>query len=111
MLEKIDSCQNDPLKSTEKKAKHMLSGYSWITCCSFIKSKNEWGYYREKHCMEMFCKDLRNQAMKIINYDKKEMIPLTDKELESYQKQTVCYICEKKSSTDKNDEDTFKKNP
>ena len=29
--------------------------------------------------MEMFCKDLRNQAIKIINYEKKEMIPLTDK--------------------------------
>ena len=28
--------------------------------------------------MEMFCKDLRNQAMKIINYEKKEMISLSE---------------------------------
>ena len=32
LLEKIDSCQNDPEKSPkEKKAEHTLSGYSWIT--------------------------------------------------------------------------------
>ena len=43
--------------------------------------------------MEVFCKDLRNQAMEIINYEKKEMIPLIDKETESYEKQKVCYIC------------------
>ena len=41
--------------------------------------------------------------MKIINYEKKEMIPLTYEETESYEMQKVCYICEKKFSTDKND--------
>ena len=43
----------------------------------------------------MFCKDLRNQAIKTINYEKKKMIPLTDEEKESYKKQKVCYICKK----------------
>ena len=51
--------------------------------------------------MEMFCKDLRNLAMKIINYEKKEMIPLTNEEKESYEKQKVCHICEKEFSTNK----------
>ena len=37
--------------------------------------------------MEGFCKDLKGQAMKIINYEKKEIIPLTNKEKESYEKQ------------------------
>ena len=46
--------------------------------------------------MEMFCKNLRNQAMKIINYEKKEMIPLTNEETQSYEKQKVCYIREKR---------------
>ena len=32
--------------------------------------------------MERFYKDLRKHEMKIINYEKKEMIPLTDKETE-----------------------------
>ena len=81
LIKTIDICQNNPEKSsTEKKAEH--TGYSWITCCSFDESKNEWSYYRGKNCMEMFCKDLRNQAMKTINYEKKEMIQLTDEETE-----------------------------
>ena len=59
--------------------------------------------------MGMFRKDLRDQAMKISNYEKKEMIPLTDEETEFYEKQKFCYICKKEFSTDKNDENTFKK--
>ena len=54
--------------------------------------------------MEVFCKDLRDQAMKIINYEKKEKIPLTDEETEFNEKQKICYICEKELSIDKNDE-------
>ena len=45
--------------------------------------------------MEKFCKELREYAAKIINYEKKEMIPLTDNENKSYRKQKVCYICKK----------------
>ena len=50
--------------------------------------------------MESFCKDLREHTMKIINYEKKEMIPLTDEENKSYKKQKVCYVCKKEFSTD-----------
>ena len=103
LLEKMDTCKNNnPEESyTEKKAKHKPSGYSRVTCCSFDKSKTEWNYYRGKDSMEKFCKDLRDQAMKIINYEKKEIIPLTNEEKESYEKQKVCYICKKEFSTDK----------
>ena len=44
----------------------------------------------------------------MINYEKKEMILLTDIETESYEKQNVYYICEKECSTDKNDKNAFK---
>ena len=72
LLEKIDTCQNNQNKSyMEKKAKHKPSGYSIVTCCSFNKSKTERNYYRGKECMKRFCKDLRNQATKIVNYEKK----------------------------------------
>ena len=77
----------------KKKAKHTPSGYSWFTCCSFDISKNKLSYYRGKYCMEMFCKDIRDQSMNIINYAKKEMIPLTNEETEFYEKQKVCHIC------------------
>ena len=50
--------------------------------------------------MEMFCEDLRSLAMKIINCEEKEMIPLTNEETWSYEKQKVCHICKKELSTD-----------
>ena len=97
MLKKIDTFQNNPKESyTEKKSKYKPSGYSQVTCCSFDKQKTEWNYYRREDCMERFCKDLRIQAMKIINYEKKEIIPLTNEEKESYEKQKVCYMCQKR---------------
>ena len=109
LLQKINTCQNNPEKSyTEKKAKHKPSGYSLVKCCSFDNTKNESSYYRGKDCMKIFCKDLRDQAMKIINYEKKEMIPLTDEEKESYENQDVCYICEKEFCTNKNNKKEFK---
>ena len=43
--------------------------------------------------MKGFCKDLIEHATKIINYDKKEMIPLTDEENKSYKKaKSMLYI-------------------
>ena len=59
--------------------------------------------------MERFCIDLRDHAMKIINYEEKEMTPLTDKENKSYEERKVCYICKKEFSTDENDKNTFKR--
>ena len=37
--------------------------------------------------------DLREHARKIINYEKKEMIPLTKEEKEFHNMQKVCHIC------------------
>ena len=58
--------------------------------------------------MKRFSKDLKNWAMKVINYEKKEMIPLTNDEKKSFEKQKVCYICKKEFCTYKNDEKEFK---
>ena len=76
---------------------HTTSGYSLFTNCLFDITKNKLDCYRGKYCMERFCKDLKKRATKIINYEEKEMIPLTDKENKSYEKQKVCYICKKNS--------------
>ena len=45
--------------------------------------------------MKKFCKDLREHAMKIINYEKKRIVPLTTKEEICYNKQEICYIYKK----------------
>ena len=55
--------------------------------------------------MERFCKDLRENALKIIDYEKKEIMPVTDEENNSYKKQKVCFICKKQFNTDDDDDD------
>ena len=43
--------------------------------------------------MKNLCKDFRDQAMKIINYKEKEMIPLTDEEMSFIKtKKFVTYV-------------------
>ena len=74
LLEKIGTCYNNPEEpSTTEIIKHTPSGYSLFTHCSFDKSKNKLDYYRGDNCLET----LREHATKIINYEKKDMIPLT----------------------------------
>ena len=58
--------------------------------------------------MKMFCKDLRDQAIKIINYEEKEMIPLINEEKETHENQKTCYICEQEFCTDENNKKEFK---
>ena len=50
--------------------------------------------------MKIFCKDLKDQAMKIINCKKKEIIPLTNEEKESYENQEICHIRKKEFNND-----------
>ena len=93
---KMSTCQNNPNKSsTIKINKHTPSGYSIFTSCSFDESKNKISYYRGDDCMKKFCKDLREHSTKIINYEKKKMIPLTTEEKIYHNKQKICYICKK----------------
>ena len=80
LLEKVNTCHNNPKKlSTTKINKHTASGYSLFTHCSFDVTKNKLDCYRGKNCLKNFCLDLREHATKIINYEKKEMIPLIKK--------------------------------
>ena len=47
---------------------------------------------RGRNCMKNFCLDLKKHATKIINYEKKEMIPLTKEEEKNHNNQKVCHI-------------------
>ena len=67
LLEKIDTCYNNPEESSTTKINHHTpSGYSIFTHCSFDKSKNKLNYYRCGDCMKRFCEDLKEHAIKII---------------------------------------------
>ena len=43
---------------------------------------NKHDHYRGKNCVKKFCKDLKEDTVKIINYEKKEIASLTSKEHE-----------------------------
>ena len=102
-LEKINACHDNPKKSsTTKTNKHTPSGYSLFAHYSFDTTNNKLDYYRRQKSMKNFCLDLRQHATKIINYEKKEIIPLTKKEKDWHNMEKVCHICKKVFSTDYN---------
>ena len=83
LLEKINTCHNDPEKSSKSKInKHTPSGYSLFTRCLFYIKENQLDCYRREDCMKKFCENLRENVLRIINYQKK-----------NYTK--ICYICKK----------------
>ena len=101
LLEKMSTCQNNPNESsTTEINKHTPSGYSLFTHCSFDQTKNKLNHCRGKDCMKKFCKDLREHATGITNYEKKKMTPLTTKERIYHNEQEICYI--RKKEFDKN---------
>ena len=88
LLEKMNTCHNNPEKaSTTKVNKHTPSGYSLFTCSPFDTIDNNFDYYRGEVCMKKFCEDLKKHVTRIINHEKKEMVPLTREEENTYHRQ------------------------
>ena len=97
MLKKVQSCQNNPEKSyAEKKARHEPSGWSTFIRCSFDEKENKLDHNRGKDCIEKLCKKLKERIMEIINFKKKDMIPLTNKEILSLMKNKKYVVYVKK---------------
>ena len=72
LLQKINTCYNNPENwSITKINKHVASGCSLFTHCSFDVTKNKLDFYRGKSCMKNFSKDLEEFVIKVINYKKK----------------------------------------
>ena len=102
-------CQNNPNESyLERKAIYEPCGYSLSLVSLFDSKQNKRSFYRGKDCIKRFCSDLKELGTKIINYEQKEMIPLTDKENKFYEEKEKCYICQKKFCYDKNKKKEFK---
>ena len=95
LLKKCDLVKIIPKILTQRKnVKRKPPGYAWCAIYSFDETKNRRYFYRGKDCIEKFCKDLKELGTEIINFQEKEMIPLTNKEIKSYEKQKLCHICE-----------------
>ena len=56
----------------------------------------------EKDCIEKFCKDLKELGKEMINFKKKEMIPLTNKELSLMKSKKYVIYVKKRFCDDKN---------
>ena len=80
---KTQSSQNNPEESyTERSAIHEACDYLIDLVTSYDPNRHI--FYRGKYCTKKLCKDLKEQAMEIINFEEKEMTPLTDDEIRNY---------------------------
>ena len=57
-----------------------------FTCCLFGAKENKLDSYRGKDCTKKFCENLRERVLRIINYEKKKIIPLTKEERKVHRK-------------------------
>ena len=99
------SCQSNPDKSyTERKAIHEPCGYSLDLALSFDVKENKQIVFTEANIIKKFCKELNEICTRIVNYEQKEMTPLTDKEKKYYeeQKKNATYIKKGFTTTKKN---------
>ena len=64
---------------TEQKAIHIPCGCSLDLVSLFGWKENMHSFYRGKDFIKTFCKELKKKCGKTVNYEQKEMIPLTDK--------------------------------
>ena len=88
LLLKQQLCQSKPNDSyTERKAIHEPCGYALNLVCSFDSKQNKRSFYRGKDCIKRFYYDLKELGTKVVNYEQKEMTPLTDDENKYYEEQ------------------------
>ena len=66
-------------------------------CMSHLvdSKENKHGAYRGRDCVKKLRSDLKELGTKMINYEEKELIPLTDNENKFYEEQGKCHICQK----------------
>ena len=64
-------------------------------------SHNNLSHYRGQDCMRKFCKHLKDNATRIVDFKRKFITPLTKDEEDSYDKKNTCHICMKDLDSDK----------
>ena len=75
--------------SRRKVGKLIPCGNSMPMIWTFDSIENKNNVYRGEYCMKKFCESLREHKMKIINFEKKKIIPVANKEQESNQKKSA----------------------
>ena len=77
----MDGCENNYEKSSiTKVAENTPTRSSNSTIPSFKNIKNKHGVYWDENCMKNFNKSLKEHTMEIINFERKKMNPLANKQ-------------------------------
>ena len=106
LSKQIDTCHNDPEQtSTTRVSKHEPCGFLIVAKLPLINIREKNTCYGGEFCMENYCKKMRELVMKIVNYEMKEMIPLTEDENDYHDKQSKCFICNKRFCYDNDSKD------
>ena len=72
LQKRLVDVKNNPLNSSKSKvSEHISPDFSMSTMSSFRGIENELDMCRGKDCMKNFCEFLRENAVKIINFKKK----------------------------------------
>ena len=80
-------------------------GYSLDLVCSFDSKEDK---QTGNDCIKKFCSELKELETKVVNYEQKEMTPLTDDENWYHEEQKQCYICRNHFVIIKNKKKRFK---
>ena len=86
---------------------HEPCSYSINLVSSFDYEQNEQTFYRAKDCIKRFCRKLKELCLRVVNYEKREIKPLTVNENIYYEYQKKRHICNKKFWYDKNENSKF----
>ena len=92
-LQKYIHVKTTPKNLIQKKKMHIPSGYLLFTKCLFDTTKNKLDCYNI--AWKRFCKDLKEHAAEIIDYEKRKIVPLTYTENNSYEKQKFALYVKK----------------
>ena len=68
------------------------------TIGTFDGLENNLDVYRGEDYMKRFCESIRDRLMKIINSERKKIVPLTNDQHELYEKTKICYMYKKRSN-------------
>ena len=80
-IKKVDGCKNNREKlSVTKIGEHIICRYSLSKVPTFDGTENKHDVCSDEDCMKKFCESLRKYTMKIINIEKKKIIPLTNEQ-------------------------------
>ena len=88
LTKSIDECKNSFKNFTLKVNEHISREFLMPSICISDSIENKHNVYRGEYCIERFPEFLRENAMKIINFEKKKMITLKMKSRNPIKRQT-----------------------